>query len=228
MAYAIARSDPINDRPGQGGMPIDRTTKNFALVEKEVNECKGTFFGEGTPNGLTTIDLSGANRNRAWIRNQAAVFQYLRYTHRPPSTKENVWDKWMRVSNWMDLVLDEFDRNYPWGTHPDEPRRSGANPSLRSFYAYWIDTYLGGIESNAKGWARRAQVEFRQRYGKENGQAATNWLNDAFRANGFADQARMEFPRPAGAASVFGAYGNPAMTLDRDGTAVNLGAPAPL
>lgn len=66
LAYAIARSDPLSER--NGGMPLGQTTKNFALVEAEVNEHKGTFFGEGQPTGLTSSHPSAANLNRNWIR----------------------------------------------------------------------------------------------------------------------------------------------------------------
>ncbi|KAI8184821.1 hypothetical protein K4K51_012229 [Colletotrichum sp. SAR 10_75] len=227
LAYAIARSDPLSER--NGGMPLGQTTKNFALVEAEVNEHKGTFFGEGQPTGLTSSHPSAANLNRNWIRSHAGVFHYLRYAHTQPSTKENIWNKWMRVSNWIDLVLNEFDQTYTWGSQPDEPTRTGGgNPSLRSFYAYWIDTYLGGIEGRAQIWAVEAQTEFKLKYGSDNTNAAKQWVDKAFGTNGFATRAKMEFPRqPAGAASPYGAYGNAAMTLDRDGNTVpNIGAPA--
>ncbi|CAI0652579.1 unnamed protein product [Colletotrichum noveboracense] len=227
LAYAIARSDPLSER--NGGMPLGQTTKNFALVEAEVNEHKGTFFGEGQPTGLTSSHPSAANLNRNWIRSHAGVFHYLRYAHTQPSTKENVWSKWMRVSNWIDLVLNEFDQTYTWGSQPDEPTRNGGgNPSLRSFYAYWIDTYLGGIEGRAQIWAVEAQTEFKLKYGSDNTNAAKQWVDKAFGTNGFATRAKMAFPRqPAGAASTYGAYGNAVMTLDRDGnTVTNIGAPA--
>ncbi|KAI8259046.1 hypothetical protein K4K58_002896 [Colletotrichum sp. SAR11_239] len=199
------------------------------LTPIDVNEHKGTFFGEGQPTGLTSSHPSAANLNRNWIRSHAGVFHYLRYAHTQPSTKESVWNKWMRVSNWIDLVLNEFDQTYTWGSQPDEPTRNGGgNPSLRSFYAYWIDTYLGGIEGRAQIWAVEAQTEFKLKYGSDNTNAAKQWVDKAFGTNGFATQAKMAFPRqPAGAASPYGAYGNAAMTLDRDGnTVTNIGAPA--
>lgn len=137
----------------------------------------------------------------------------------------------MRVSNWIDLVLNEFDQTYTWGSQPDEPTRTGGgNPSLRSFYAYWIDTYLGGIEGRAQIWAVEAQTEIKLKYGSDNTNAAKQWVDKAFGTNGFTTRAKMAFPRqPAGAASPYGAYGNAAMTLDRDGnTVTNIGAPAVL
>ncbi|TIC95567.1 hypothetical protein CH35J_007896 [Colletotrichum higginsianum] len=228
LAYGIARSDTLRERNG-AGMPVEKTTKNFALVAAKVNQHKGTFFGQNRPNYLTDTHPKAANKNRNWIRNHAGVFHYLKYTHSPPSKKENVWNKWMRVSNWVDLVLSEFDQSYVWGYHPDEPHDAADGPSsLRSFYAHWIDMYLAGIEKNAQDWAVGAKSQFELSYGNDNEAAAKQWMAKAFDTNGFATAARMTFPRPGSGPSVYGAYGNPVMTLDSTGEEVVLAPPAPL
>ncbi|KAL0942312.1 uncharacterized protein CTRU02_200198 [Colletotrichum truncatum] len=219
MAYGIARSDPVAAR---GGMSIDKTTRNFALVQDKVNENKGTFFKGSQPSPLDIEAGRKVNKDRNWIRTHAGVFQYLNYV--PPNGKERIWNKWMRVSNWIDLVLHEFDLSYPWGSHADEPRRvDGANPSLRSLYSYWIDTYLGDIEFKAGTWATAAREAFRLNYGAGEANAEKEWVRKAFGANGFATAERMVFPRPENSPphmSAYGAYGNPAMTFDAAGNAV--------
>ncbi|KAF6822241.1 hypothetical protein CMUS01_11167 [Colletotrichum musicola] len=238
MAYAIARSDPLNERNNGGGLPLARTVQNFALVEAKVNEHKGTFFREAKPAGIEDTSPGAANQARDWIRNHAGVFHYLRYTHGTTSKKEDVWNKWMRVSNWVDMVLYEFDQQYTWGSHPDEPQRAPEadgtvkTPSLRAFYAHWIDGYLGRIETNAQTWATDAKDRFEKAFGSEakNSPAAKDWEEKAFGKNGFALKSKMQFPRPHGTVSPssYGAYGNPDMTLDRNGKPVDVGVPASL
>lgn len=133
----------------------------------------------------------------------------------------------MRVSNWVDLVLHEFDQSYPWGRHQDEPQtQGGGGQSLRAWYAYFIDDYLGGIEDRAQRWAVAAQAAFRRDYSSHNDAASMQWLTKAFGPNGFATAARMNFPRVPGPRGPYGAYGNMAMTLNRAGLQVPLGLPA--
>lgn len=70
LGYGIARSDPLGDRNGaEGGMTIDRTAKNFALVAEKVNLYKGTFFRQSRPLALEQNHPNLANKNRNWIRN---------------------------------------------------------------------------------------------------------------------------------------------------------------
>ncbi|KAF6798163.1 hypothetical protein CSOJ01_12781, partial [Colletotrichum sojae] len=116
MAYGLARSDPLDLRTVRGGgLPLSMTSRNFALLEKDINLYKGVFFKEGEPRAIRGKNQNQQNKNRNWIRQHAAVFQYLSYNHAANANKENVWNKWMRVSNWVDLALHEFDRTYPWG-----------------------------------------------------------------------------------------------------------------
>ncbi|TEA14933.1 hypothetical protein C8034_v002743 [Colletotrichum sidae] len=167
IAYGSARSDRV---PADHRLTIDRTSKNFALVEEDTNKRKGTFFKLANPSALKPEDRKKnmpptANESRQWIRTCAAVFQYLGYRDSAKPAKEPVWDKWMRVSNWVDLVLHEFDKDYPWGKYGDEEplRDDGRHPSLRSLYAYWIDVYLSNIEDVAEDWATRAKAAFEKK-----------------------------------------------------------------
>lgn len=69
MAYGVARSDPLNTRPDQGGLPLSMTSKNFALVEKDINQYKGSFFKNSQPSNLDESAPRGAvNMDRNWIR----------------------------------------------------------------------------------------------------------------------------------------------------------------
>lgn len=145
----------------------------------------------------------------------------------------------MRTSNWIDLVLYEFDRTYRWGADParvalGEPKRIGANanlpPSLRSLYAYWIDDHLKEVEKKAAKW----HDEIKKNY---NGHAAykkepdhAKYMEAAFQAGGvpgkkagFASKDKLKFPRmfgPGVVGSEFGVWGNADMTFDAAGGAV--------
>lgn len=161
---------------------------------------------------------------------------------------EPVWNKWMRVSNWIDHALHEFDQQYPWGTQPGEPTRLAPNaqnlkPSLRALYASWIDDHLKSIEKNAEDWSTDIAKNYNAKFDKEADHK--NYINNAFTVGiGFASKEQMKFPRPfvvnpanpiqvipaAGTVSEYGAWGYDAMTFDYAGNrlATYIGPPPPI
>ncbi|TDZ18095.1 hypothetical protein Cob_v008977 [Colletotrichum orbiculare MAFF 240422] len=229
IAYGNARSDRL---PADHRLTLDKTARNFAMVQDSVNLRKGVFFGRSKPGATSSKGQATANVDREWIRSHAAVFEYLGYKPSPGETGEAIWNKWMRVSNWIDLVLHEFNNEYPWG-HGNlaklEPARDDkANPSLRSFYACWIDEYLSSIEKTAEKWAEDAKAGFYKKHGRPTTKDEQLWWKKAFDKGGFATKEKLRFPRVSGAGSPFGAYGNKTMTFDAVGEPVDIGQPSSL
>jgi hypothetical protein len=144
----------------------------------------------------------------------------------------------MRVSNWFDLVLYEFDQAYTWGdanNNAGEPTRTdGADPSLRSLYAYWIDLQLQEIEARASTYSTEAQTELETNHqfnaAEQNLLSAANrrWFAAAFGDDGWATVDALTFPRPdvPNGASVYGAWGYPEYTLDASGAQRDIGFPS--
>lgn len=144
----------------------------------------------------------------------------------------------MRVSNWFDLVLNEFDQQYTWGdanNNAGEPTRTdGANPSLRSLYAHWIDLQLAEIEGRAATYSTEAKTELEKNHGfndkdiKSHQLKDRRWFAAAFGNGGWATEDVLKFPRPdvPNGASVYGAWGYPEFTLDGSGAQMDIGFPA--
>lgn len=139
----------------------------------------------------------------------------------------------MRVSNWIDLVLDGFDKQYPWGQNNPgnvgEPTRDdNQNPSLRGLYAYWIDAYLGTIEATAQSWGVLCETRMKSTHPQMTPKEQA-WMQNAFGTNGWASSTALLFPRPSNVqpgASVYGAWGKEDMCFDAAGKAVTgLGIP---
>ncbi len=57
------------------------------------------------------------------VRDTAAVFKYLDYT--PVGGGEWMWNKFMRPSNWADLVCNDFDAAYAAATLNANRRPAG-------------------------------------------------------------------------------------------------------
>ncbi|GKT41202.1 uncharacterized protein ColSpa_01383 [Colletotrichum spaethianum] len=121
----------------------------------------------------------------------------------------------------MALLLANF-----WNTWPGAPINSaGGNLSLRALYARYIEDTLLIVESNAATFASQARAWYQAYYTSLKADA---WFNSAFGNSGWATAACAKFPRPGSGGtgwSVFGATGNPSMTVRGDGTLVNLTAP---
>lgn len=146
----------------------------------------------------------------------------------------------MRVSNWFDLVLYEFDEAYPWGdanNNAREPKRTdNASPSLRSLYAYWIDLQLAEIEGRAATHSTVAQTELETNHGFNTNQWSSlnlvnqHWFEAAFGDGGWATVNALKFPRlevPDGA-SVYRAWGYPEYTLDNSSAQTDISFPKEL
>lgn len=207
---------------GFGNSDIVGNERELVLASAEINGAKNTWFGGGTPDYIGTAKTD--HNCRLTIRNAAGVFNYL---GAQTSEVEAVWNKFKRPSNWIDLVFYVFDKQYPWGqgTYPGEPSMTnGQTPSMRSLWAKFLDSYLANIEANAAAWGINAKNYYTQAYPPQV-QSATNWMSQALNTGGWATSSQMRFPRPGGAASVYGVYGNPSYTFNYEGNTVNIGAP---
>lgn len=140
----------------------------------------------------------------------------------------------MRVSNWLDLVFYQFDKQYPWGgnnpINVGEPTRNdGQIASLRGLYAHWIDNrYLLEIEKTAETWSGYCKSRMYSTHTNMKPRDVA-WMNDAFGNNGWANPAALLFPRPQNVqqgASKYGAWGKEDMCFDAGGKPViGLGIP---
>lgn len=235
-AYGFGRSDgnlPTGG-PDQGAVPKARGESHLVLADGKMNLMKGQWFRGANP---STGDESGKlGKDRFHIRNTAGVFPYLRWSPSAPSsgdrfaTVQPVWHKWMRVSNWVDLVCHHADQQIPWQDWTDGPKPpGGGTPSLRALWAYFVEKHLEDIEDRAATWSALAAADYKTRHGTQRGEPA--WSNSAFGPGGFAAPANLKLPRvPAtgGGWSQFGAFANVDMTLDGRGSPVILPAPAKL
>lgn len=87
----------------------------------------------------------------------ATVFYYLR----------TVSDKWTKPSQDIELISDEFDKEYtrqytttkPQGRQLGKPKapRDIKHWGLRTLWAYWIDKHLDAIETVQKEWHKVAK-----------------------------------------------------------------------
>lgn len=148
MVFGFGRSD------GAAGGPFTkrRGEAHLVLVQQVINSVKGVWFKGNSPDYQR-----GANptADRKLLRDSLGSYQYLQWT--PPGGQaqagplpvtEAVWNKWMRVSNWIDLICWSFDNQFAnnWGTWPGAPtNNAGGNPSLRALYARYIEDELLSI-----------------------------------------------------------------------------------
>lgn len=240
MIWGFGRSDGVGPSP----FTKARGESHLVLVDEVVNSIKGTFMNQETPS--VTPRQKTLNQYRTKYRQVFGVFEYLRWS--PPSgtaglgpfpVVEPVWNKWMRVSNWFDLVLWEFDNQYAgrWNERSGAPVNSKGSPSLRALYARYIEDYLLSIEQTAASQSNEAKTNYEAEYKSVNALGNVvwantddpSWFNAAFGAGGWASPAGARFPRPGSGGtgwSIFGATGNPAQTINGQGNAINIGAPA--
>ncbi|KAK6593441.1 glycosyl hydrolase family 18 [Botrytis cinerea] len=102
MTYGFGRSDGV-----YAGTRLTkaRTQANLALLVAEVSGDKGTWFRLANP----AIVVNNKRMSQENIRNAAGVFNYLAFA---PPGGDAIWNKWMRVSNWIDLTCYVFDTEY--------------------------------------------------------------------------------------------------------------------
>lgn len=219
MAYGFGRSDGVISG---ARLQKSRGQKNLALAFDEINGRKGNWFSGKTPDYFTGVNSEDTRSKVAQrMRSAAGVFSYLNYI--PTDGSEAVWNKWMRVSNWIDLVCHVFDQDYAAGTIPGEPVNPNGGGAMRSLYAKFIDAHLSAIEALAAGFSTSAAQDYATYFSQD------AWYNNAFVGNGFITANSMRFRRVAAGAggSAFGAYANGAMTIDGSNNIVNnIGAPA--
>ncbi len=112
-----------------------RGQQNLALIQKSINGAKNLWFGHRTVATLYDDDKTAA-AGQLPIRDAVSPFFFLNFD--PTDSSDAPWNKWMRVSNWTDLVCYVFDQQYPWGQgkYGGEPTNSAGRPSLRALYVY--------------------------------------------------------------------------------------------
>ncbi|KAH9230227.1 glycoside hydrolase family 18 protein [Colletotrichum gloeosporioides 23] len=223
----------------------ERTDSNLALVQWEINSGKATWMGFEKPSFNPSSDLE---EDRRLLRNAMAVFSYLKFV--PPGSAtgqkyakvEAIWNKWMRVSNWIDFVFWEFDRQFTvrggWQAWPGAPvNNAGGNPSLRALYARFVEDSLAEIEATVASFCTTAEAAYLNAHGPLNAQGVRQWTdpttdpawyNSAFGPGGWATAAVARFPRVSSANgwSAYGATGQLDMMVDGAGNFVN-GLPPP-
>ncbi|KAK1639955.1 glycosyl hydrolases family 18-domain-containing protein [Colletotrichum phormii] len=110
LIWGFGRSDGVGPSP----FTKARGESHLVLVDEAVNSNKGKSMRQQNPRVVP--EAQKVNSYRTTFREVFGVFEYLRWS--PPSgtggsgpfpvVEEPVWNKWMRVSNWFDLVLWEL------------------------------------------------------------------------------------------------------------------------
>ncbi|KAK1982729.1 hypothetical protein LZ30DRAFT_781107 [Colletotrichum cereale] len=130
LVSGFGRSDIIR---GENKFTMERSESHLALVQWEMNDCRGKWSRGNTPNFSLTAGSANLAKGRQRLRDIMPVCTYLKFTSlnaltgQNYATNEAVWNKWMRVSNWIDLVLSEFDRQFTaingWNIWPGHPKK---------------------------------------------------------------------------------------------------------
>lgn len=227
------------------GLGGTSNTQQLVLADGKMNRQKETFFSMHSPG----VDKSTAEATMIYAKNVAAVFTYLNYI--PPTTNtvdEAIWNKFMRSSNWIDLVSADFQTRYlalrtaagggaagsygePVYTDPTTNVKSVGN--MRWLWKTFIDASLATIEVNARSYCTAVSQYFvastanpSPKYLIATGSSANAaWATSAFGAGGWCASPRL--PRPQGGGGLYGAYAYPAYTVDANGATVTLGNPTP-
>lgn len=215
---------------------------DLVLANAGMNGKKAKLFGLSQP----AADQGDMRSSMIGVRDTAAVFKYLDYT--PVGGGEWMWNKFMRPSNWVDLVCNDFDAAYAAATlnanrrPAGEPRyndpQTGARVGkMRWLWKAFIDNNLATLETKASAFCTAAAQNFVVTPNNPNpkylvaagAQANAAWANNAFGAAGWCTATSMRLPRVAGQPGTWGAYGNAAQTVNAAGAVINppLGAPAP-
>jgi hypothetical protein len=204
----------------QMGFGSVENPEDLALTSQAINGGKMLWMGLAKPSYLG----GSARATRKTIRDNALTFQDLQWN---AGTTDPIWNKFMRVSNWIDAVMWNFDKNYPWGADAGEPTNSRGTPSMRSLWAYFLEATLGTIEANAQAWGAEAGNHYKTSYGPFNTQAEVNWFNAAFGSGGWATATNggLRFPRVPGGYGIYGVTANTAFMTDGAGQAISIGLP---
>ncbi|KXH62717.1 hypothetical protein CSAL01_12343 [Colletotrichum salicis] len=222
LIWGFGRSDGVGPSP----FTKARGESHLVLVDEAVNLNKGKFMRQQKPNVVPVVHT--VNSYRTIFREVFGVFEYLRWS--PPSgtggsgpfpVVEPVWNKWMRVSNWFDLVLWEFDNQYAgrWNERAGAPVNSLGSPSLRALYARFIEDYLLGIEETAALKSSEAKTAYEAKF------KSLNSLRKE-KKRGVEQYRRPELVQRRVRRRRLGQYGRRQVFRARDGVAVNIGAPA--
>lgn len=225
------------------GLGGNARAQQLVLADGKMNRQKETFFSMHSPG----VDKSTAAATMIYAKNVAAVFTYLGYA--PPTTNtvdEAIWNKFMRSSNWIDLVSADFQTRYlavrgTAGTPGFNGEPVYTNPAtgvtstgtMRWLWKTFIDSSLKTIEANAKSYCTAVSQYFvlsaanpTPKYLIATGNTANAaWATSAFGAGGWC--VAPSLPRPQGGGGSYGAYAFPAYTVDANGATVSLGSPTP-
>ncbi|KAI9876312.1 MAG: hypothetical protein M1830_006786 [Pleopsidium flavum] len=183
------------------GLGSKSKLEDLSLTLNGINGAKSKWMGLKTPG----YEGKGKNsfQSRQAIRNAAGAFSYLQYQYGGGKT---VWKKFTEPSNYMELVLADFDANYQWSSRAGEPTRPANDVGLRNLYCWWIDKYLSAIESNTALWANAAKTYFSGKYKGE--PQAENYVKTEMSGDGYATAGKMKFPRvPGGNGQTVSQYG---------------------
>ncbi|KAK2001711.1 hypothetical protein LX36DRAFT_708409 [Colletotrichum falcatum] len=101
-------------------MPKARGNKNLVLLHKNINAPEGKHFEKDNPKITWDGHNNQVDSRVAVRRASAGPFKYLAAED---GNADTVWEKWARVSDWIDLVCHEFDKQCKWGLpHPSWPK----------------------------------------------------------------------------------------------------------
>jgi chitinase len=131
-----------------------------------------------------------------FLSQYAGVFYYMR--------RDEIWDKFTETSQHMELVLAEFDEQYPWTRsghintgQPKLPIRTAGQPTagLRDLYCFWIESLLTNIEKSASGWLTATTANYKSAFGGE--PAGKKWLDNVLHSGGLISESILTFPKAA-------------------------------
>ncbi|KAK4097654.1 glycoside hydrolase family 18 protein [Parathielavia hyrcaniae] len=226
LVCGVGRSDGNQDQ-NQGCFTKVRGESHLVLLDERINAVKGSLFKLQNPSLLSQSQVRTA---RFQTRNSMAIFEYLKWTPKTPANAqfaaaEPVWHKFMRVTNWIDLVCYYADEQIDWSL-ADGPKNSAGKPSLRALWVHFIEDYLEQIEAKAGAWAQLAASDYAKYHASKQGEPA--WSKNAFGAGGWATRLAARLPRVPATGngwSQYGVFGNPDMTIDGSGKSVRLPRP---
>ncbi|KAI0445107.1 carbohydrate-binding module family 18 [Xylaria telfairii] len=242
FAFQSNRLGPANTNPPQDyfwnymtrGLGDGVNTDDLVLADAKMNRQKETLFKLQMP----APDQGSQAATMIYVKNVAAVFTYLAYIPTVPN-REAIWNKFLRPSNWVDLVCNEFDDDYATnrGNNPVAGEPTYRDPvtnvvrqgRMRWLWKTFIDATLATVEVKASTYCTIASRLFVMNQQNSNPKyytpAVAGWVTAAFGPGGWCNNPRL--PRPGGTGSTWGAYGYAARTADFNGNQVNLGQPTP-